>query len=177
MEIEIWKLIDWINPTYEISSFGRCRRLGSVKYLRAINRKGYLFYTIYTPQQNPKIVAVHRLVAIAFLDNPHNKNQVNHIDCSKDNNYLSNLEWSTGSENIKHAYKNGLIKSRSGINSHLSNLTGRNNTRARYVVNLENGIYFDTVKDAANAFSLNPNTLSGYLSGFRDNKTSLRYAD
>ena len=51
---------------------------------------------------------IHRLVAEAFIPNPHNKATVNHIDGNKMNNCVSNLEWATQSENNYHSYQIGL---------------------------------------------------------------------
>ena len=51
---------------------------------------------------------VHRLVASAFISNPNKYPTVNHIDCNKLNNAVSNLEWTTNKKNIIHAFDNGL---------------------------------------------------------------------
>ena len=64
-----------------------------------------------------KIYKVHRIVAMAFIPNPENKPQVNHIDGNKQNNHISNLEWVTAKENVNHAWKTGLSKPLFGKNS------------------------------------------------------------
>lgn len=55
---------------------------------------------------------VHRLIAQAFIPNPHNKPQINHIDGNPLNNNIENLEWVTDSENKYHAHRTGLINNR-----------------------------------------------------------------
>lgn len=69
------------------------------------NTKGYLLVDL---SKKKRAVKVHRLVALAFLDNPLNKPQVNHIDCDITNNHVTNLQWVTNGENQKHAFKHGL---------------------------------------------------------------------
>lgn len=58
-----------------------------------------------------KICRIHRLVAEVFIPNPNDKSEVNHCDGHKLNNYVSNLDWVTPSENMQHAYGTGLRKS------------------------------------------------------------------
>lgn len=59
-----------------------------------------------------KMIAVHKIVALAFVPNPKGKPCINHIDGNPLNNHYTNLEWCTYSENMKHAYKNGLAKTK-----------------------------------------------------------------
>jgi hypothetical protein len=73
-----------------------------------IDRNGYQ-RVILSKNNKRKHRRVHRLLAIQYLPNPENKRCVNHIDGNKKNNDLSNLEWTTYSENQKHAIENGLI--------------------------------------------------------------------
>lgn len=64
-----------------------------------------------------KSILVNRIVAWAFYPNPANLPQVNHIDGDKENNAKSNLEWSSGSDNEKHAHRTGLKSGRGSANS------------------------------------------------------------
>lgn len=67
-----------------------------------IGRGGYYHVNLW--RNNQMICqSVHRIVAMAFLENPHNKPQVNHIDGTRLNNHVSNLEWATAAENNMHA--------------------------------------------------------------------------
>ncbi len=72
-----------------------------------ISRNGYEIVRITTPN-GKKTLKVHRMVAIAFIDNPLGKEQVNHINGDKTDNRVVNLEWCDNSENQKHAYATGL---------------------------------------------------------------------
>lgn len=73
-------------------------------------KQHYLRIALYNKNGVRKKVMVHRLVATAFVPNPHNKPFVNHIDGNKHNNDYRNLEWATNKENCHHASKNDLIK-------------------------------------------------------------------
>ena len=75
---------------------------------QAKNIKGYkICYLSKNGKQ--KTCFVHRLVAITFIPNPQNLPQINHIDCNKENNNITNLEWCSNLDNHRHAIKNGLV--------------------------------------------------------------------
>lgn len=105
--MEKWKTIKQYNK-YEISDKGNIRHAESKILLeKDFNNCGYLRVVLkeYSNKTRPLI---HRLVAEAFLENPYNKPQVNHIDGDKTNNNIENLEWVTRSENEIHKLKQGL---------------------------------------------------------------------
>lgn len=108
MENEIWKPIPDCEG-YFVSNLGRFKNSdeeikqphGKDGY-QSINLKPYGGFS------------VHRLVAIAFIPNPDNKPEVNHINGNKTDNRVVNLEWSTRSENNQHAWRTGLNKGITG---------------------------------------------------------------
>lgn len=105
--MEIWKDIKGYEGIYQISNLGRIKNCkGIVKKLQR-DKDGYLRTNLYKGKQIKTIFA-HRAVALAFINNPYKKAEVNHIDGNKENNSVENLEWCTKSENEKHAYKNRL---------------------------------------------------------------------
>ena len=126
MEIEeVWKPTHVYSDYYEVSNLGKVKGVDrvvdntgiksgwvSVKGIilkQSLNKKGYP--VVYLSKQGKqKTITVHRLVAFAFIDNVHNKPQVNHINGIKTDNRAVNLEWCDNSENQLHAYKNGFNK-------------------------------------------------------------------
>ena len=112
MEQEQWKPIEGYNGDYLISNHGRVRSLKCHKdRLMPLTkqRKGYYYVMLWdSNEQKATCRRVNRLVAQAFIPNPDNLPEVNHIDGDKANNHASNLEWCTRSHNVKHSFDTGL---------------------------------------------------------------------
>lgn len=92
-------------PNYIIYSNGTVKNKHTNKFLKGqVGKNGYRSM-ILTTIKGKKRVYVHRLVGEAFLENLENKEQVNHINGVKTDNMVSNLEWCTPQENLRHAVK------------------------------------------------------------------------
>jgi NUMOD4 motif len=133
--IEIWKSIEDFEGRYEVSNLGNVRSMPRPQrpgrggwarpgvILKAISQhKGYLCVNLSKDGiVERKEIAI--LVAKAFIPNPLNKPQVNHIKGKeKHNNRTGNLEWATESENTQHAYDTGLTSKSFGEKNHQAKL-------------------------------------------------------
>lgn len=138
-----------VNPSGDVRSVDRIIKHGNgVSRLNGrilkhrINEHGYHMVALYK-NGSAKNMKVHRLVADAFLEKDPNRFEINHKDGDKSNNKLSNLEWCTRKENIRHSIEHGLRKPPT-------------NKRA---VRRSDGVVFESISDAAREL----NTSSGHI--------------
>lgn len=111
MSEEIWKDIEGF-PKYEISNKKRLRNkeTGQFKKFTLDTSNGYEVANLFGPDGKSHRKYAHRLMAEAFLPNPEGKRTVNHKNGVKSCNDLSNFEWATDSEQMKHAFSIGLCE-------------------------------------------------------------------
>lgn len=109
-----WKPIKDYEDLYMVSNTGLIKSLhwGKEKLLKPVIRSNtYQYYFVGLLKDNKRrYFAVHRLVAQAFLPNPNNYEQVDHLDGNKLNNNVNNLEWVSAKENTNRAWSKGLAK-------------------------------------------------------------------
>ncbi len=163
IKISAWRTICGYEGLYLINLQGGIKSLqkrnpGKIIKSR-IDRGSYLTIRLFKGGKC-KTQYLHRLLAVSFIPNPDSKMFVNHIDGNKLNNSLTNLEWATHSENIKHAYEKGLCKSES---------------RNVAIVDICTNKKFPSIKMAAASYLIPYSTCKAYLNGGRKNITCLRY--
>lgn len=174
--IEEWrKVVGW--DGYEVSNSGQVRSVdrtvtradgtkqtvrGSL-LTRSLNSSGYWRVRLSNDALGRRSMArVHRLVAQAFLPNPNNLPEVNHIDCDRTNASVENLEWVTASQNRSHGVAFGavVVPHRHGSDANCAKLTEDAVRQAR--IDLANG---SSIKGLARKHGVHPKTMRRALRG------------
>lgn len=167
--MEQWRKIEGTHGLLEVSDLGRVKSLmRDGRILKASeDAKGYLRIH-FTVMRERKSIKVHREVAKAFLPNPHNLPQVNHVDGDKKNNAVDNLEWVSGLENARHAMRNGLWR------NNIAATQKANNARKTPIKSVDSVTgetrYFESVREAERFF--NTRHISDVLNGKRERAAS-----
>jgi len=108
--MEYWKFIDSYKSRYgryRVSNLGRVKNGHGTVLSHHMHKKGYVMIAMIK-EGKEKRVQIHRIVANAFIPNPDQLPQVNHINGNKSDNRVSNLQWCTNAQNMAHANLNGL---------------------------------------------------------------------
>lgn len=104
MENEIWKDVKGFEGRYQVSNMGRVRNSTRLNILSPSKYQGYLRVNLSEGKRGKfRTTAIHRLVAVAFVDGYAEGLEVNHIDENPSNNVSTNLEWVTHAKNVVHA--------------------------------------------------------------------------
>lgn len=164
LEGEEWRPIKDYEGLYEVSNFGRVKSLCAGRWKSTMLRKprptrnGYMAVML-KKSGKVRLITIHRLVAIAFLDNPDGLQEVNHKDEDKTNNHVDNLEWCTRkynqnyNEHYKIYYKSVIQLTKDGTE------VGR----------------YESLKAAQEATGIPSSYISGVLSGRRRTTGGFRW--
>ncbi|MBO1121641.1 hypothetical protein FQS88_07130 [Enterococcus casseliflavus] len=158
---EEWREIEGYEGLYSVSNMGRVRKNISGRILKPRDLNGYQRVALYGKVGEPKgsrptDYFIHRLVADAFIDNPDNKPQINHINEMKNENNVENLEWVSAKENSNHGTRTQRI--------------AQANKKAIILKREYTEIIFDSVADCADFFGIRGSSMSYVLK----NKTQYR---
>lgn len=159
MSSEIWKPIEGFS--YEVSNEGRVRNSKGSVLKQFRQKNGYMAVKLF---KNGKGVnyRVHRLVALASLDRPEGRDEVNHKDGNKENNAASNLEWSNRPENVRHAFMTGINRTTRERIATMAEKAAKVNRRR---VVRSDGAEFPSVRAAAEASGAKPSNVSKCIHG------------
>jgi NUMOD4 motif len=145
--MESWKAIEG-EPNHEVSNMGSVRMLlRKGRIMKTFLANGYLSLKI-----SKRHYYVHRLVALAFIPNPDNLPQVNHLSGMKTLNTVENLEWCTPSQNQRHAYDTGL-----------ANADFRRVAVVRVSLDGKERVVFDSAKTAGNLMGFDPENITNIV--------------
>lgn len=190
--MEIWKDVKGYEGKYQISNYGEIKSLtrwGNGRILKGGKTKEkpqqYRYIALVgTGRKDIKHKYIHRLVAEAFIPNPNNYTEVNHIDGNTMNNHADNLEWCTHKQNMENAHKRGVL-----VAGHLSE-TGAKHPKAKTVLQFtkdgkfirewesvnqimrETGIPASTIFRVCNPKYKHEHSAYGYVWRYKDGKTN-----
>lgn len=147
---EVWKDVVGYENYYEVSNTGYIRNKNTQRILKGnVNKDGYR--KVKLGYGTSKEYCYHRVVAQAFIPNPDNKPEINHIDNDRLNNSADNLEWVTHTENVHWANKQGRTKR---TEEWLKNERNGNRKKMRPIIGIdEQGVehYYECVSDVRKA--------------------------
>ena len=160
MMVEWRKIPGW---DYSVSSEGDVRHDATGYVLKPMmSNRGYARVALWHKNKST-YKSVHRLVAQAFIDNPCNKEGVNHINGDKTDNRVSNLEWCTPRENSIHASR--ILGKRPSQEHCARSIRLAQDSIRKPVVCVETGIVYRSVAEAAKAVGANCSGVSNALRG------------
>ena len=188
-EVTIWKDVKNFEGIYQVSNTGMVRTvsrtyiskigrlhsvIGKVRILYVSNI-GYELITLYKNGVG-LTHKIHRMVATAFLNNPNNLPQVNHMDGNKQNNNVGNLEWCSAYDNIAHAERTGLRHSKGEGNSFYNKKHTKetrqllSELKGTLILDTHTGIYYNSIKDAAETHGIKPVTMIARIKRYKTEK-------
>ena len=177
MNEEIWKDIEGYEGLYQVSNWGRVKSLARIdennhpvkeRIMKPSKSFGYLYVSL-SKHGKYKRIRIHRLVAIAFIPNPDNKEEVGHKDETRTNNHVDNLEWVSKKENNNmplhiERVRTACFNRSEQISHYMSeSQKGGSNSAARKVI-CENKIY-GCILECANYYGVGYSRMKAWLRG------------
>ena len=148
---------------------GKGERIQRARILKSKISKhhGYKEVTLCNGFGGKKSFRVHRLIALAFLDNPNNYPAVNHIDGNKLNNAVNNLEWCTTKHNNLHSFR---VLKRKASKPNLGKF-GRESSNNKAIIQYDkNGVFvaeYETIREAGKKLNISDSHISSVAKGKR----------
>lgn len=182
---EIWEKIPGYENSYEVSNLGRVKSLfrrtkngRATRLIKEKIKKQYLMPNGYLEIGLSLLGSckrthnlVHRIVALAFIPNPDSLPEVNHKLGIRDDNRVSELEWSTCSNNRLHAYRIlGRINPRG-----MAGKTGILNKKSKLVLCVTLGLQFNGARQAEKELEITKGSVSAICLGNRDSVNGLYF--